>query len=412
MCSNPQTHDGLTFACRVCNDCIAARKNDWVARCMAEKASMGNALVITLTYRDNPDGTKPQGATAFQYSHVQNFLKRLREWYFEEYNTRGEISYLVAGEIGSKGTKRVHWHLVIFSKRPILPAGKWWDKYMKPLKSFRDLVFGKKNRYHWSLWEHGHINILEPDQRGMAYVVKYALKDMFNVVKSQNTMRQSKSENHGASYFRMSKLPPIGMRFLIEKCERWEELGAVPPNLHLKVPNYSGFWWPKGTCRAYLLQRLHDINETTKEKHGRECPQWSTLLSTVSDSEKDWEALFYGDWEDEETRREVEKDLFEKSIEEGRTGRSSEEILYRERLEDIRGECGGGKVCRKCWQNLDANGKLAYRLWYVNQEALHSEYRGGFDAWHLSQGRVNPYCEKRREIDHVNAFIARKFVDT
>jgi hypothetical protein len=98
---------------------VSAKKNTWIARVMAESAVAGNVMVFMLSYRNLPNGEKPLGARAFRYPDIQRFLKALREAYYRRYGVRNEISYFVAGERGSKGTKRVHWHIVLVSNKPL-----------------------------------------------------------------------------------------------------------------------------------------------------------------------------------------------------------------------------------------------------------------------------------------------------
>ncbi len=386
----------IKFACRVCNDCINARKNDWVARGMAEKAMSGETLVITLTYRNNPDGTTPARAKAFHYADVQAFLKSLREEYFRKYDTRNEISYIVAGERGSqKG--RVHWHLVVFAKRPVTPLGKWFDKYQKPLRSLRELVFGKKDRYHWNFWPHGHVNVLEPDQGGLSYVLKYALKDQFNVVKSKGTMREAKAENHGASYFRMSKKPPIGWRWLEQKLDDWERRLVVPPTLLIKPPDYSGYWYPKRKFRENLLIRLHNINQKSLAERGRDCPQWNSLLSSVSELENqtDWEGLYYGKIEEETVE---EYDLWE-----------WQERLGEKWLPSIRERCGGLRICKHCWFHQTKKERRAYwRYWQEITGEFVRDTSGpdeiSLKAWYRAKKQCNPFCLSKNDDLRKQAF--------
>lgn len=402
MCSNKQTvmieENGIQrpqeVTCRVCNDCINARKNDWVARCMAEKQTQGHALVMTLTYRDKPDGTTPERAKAFFYSDVQLFMKRLREDYARKYKARNEISFIIAGERGSqKG--RVHWHIVLFSKRPLVETGKWYDIFFKPLKSLKELIFGKKNRYIWNHWPHGHVNVMEPDQGGMAYVLKYCLKDMFNVVKSEGTARITKAENHGASMFRMSKNPPIGFRWLEQKCEEWEQKLIVPPSLELKVPGYSGYWWPKKKQREWLLDRLREINEKRNALHGSDCPQWGSLLASVESSEnqKDWERLIYG--EVEEVQDEYSLDEWQHHLGEKEAPR-------------IRAKCGGILICRHCWDHQTRKERYDYWRWWQEQTSRYvtdtaSTARSRSD-WYREKRTINPFCLLKDDPDRKSAF--------
>lgn len=380
MCSEPPTIDGNTFACRRCNDCIKARKNDWVARCMAEKAMSGEAIAIEFTYRNNPDGSEPDAAKAFRYEDVKAFFRRLREAYFRKYKARGEIRFICAGERGSqKG--RVHWHLVMFADRPFSDLGQWHDFVFNKIPG---PIFSQPRKkavmLQWSLWPHGHVVIKEGTQEAVSYAVKYALKDQFNVVKSRDTGRLSKAENHGASYFRMSKKPPIGFRWLEQMCDSWEARLVVPISLNLKVPGYSGFWWPKGLLREYLLERLFLVNERSKELLGRDAPQWFTLLASVESVEKDWDTLVYGPdleqsaalWEADRTRKQIET------------------------LAAKNNPCGGIRVCQLCWRGKEKGERAAFQSWYAEQARLYvteqSDFTGTLDQWFRQKGQTNPHC--------------------
>lgn len=394
MCSNPisvtdEQRGSVTFACRVCNECIAARKNDWVARAMAEKAVSGETIGIELTYRNTPDGDAPDAAKAFRYSDVADFLKRLREEYFRQYNARGEIRFICAGERGSqKG--RVHWHMIIFADRPFTNLGAWSDFLFAPLDGPKFSELGRKaHMLHWRFWPHGHVVVKRPDQGGMQYVLKYALKDQFNVVKSKGTMRFSKAENHGASYFRMSKQPPLGFRFLQEQCDRWEQRGAVPVKLELSIPEYKGFWWPKAKQREYLLDRLYLINEGIKERTGRDAPQWDALLASLVSVEKDWEALVYGPETEETEEFDAEAWAQHLALEQSRRERDHREAERRSR-------CGGIRVCRLCWRGKSKEAQARYHDWYnqrVAEFVTDTQTPAlSIDHWYRLKKQTNPHC--------------------
>lgn len=389
MCSNPQTGpEGEAFACRVCNDCLKTRKNDWVARCMAEKHSMGHALVITLTYRDDHEGVSPDGAKLFRYQHVQTFLKRLRNKYFDQYQARSEISYICAGERGSK-KGRVHWHLVVFSSRPLVRLGFWQTLFGKVLPN-GPRIGVKKAMDLWDLWEHGAVNVLEPDQKGMAYVLKYALKAQFSAHKSHGTMRAAKSENNAAGMFRMSKKPAIGDRFLAAKLVEWRSKFVVPVKPHIRVPGYSGFWWPKGRAREIFLTGLHGINQASNRINGRDCPQWAALLSSVSNSNSDWEALTYGRQEQEpEPQGRSEREITRK------------EAAYqaRQRTAETIQRCGGASACEACQRGFsEAQARLhAAYLESLDREIIAAGYASPVfpkarDEYVRARGELQPYC--------------------
>ena len=402
MCTSPiktwdkQTGKEITFACRNCNDCIAARQNDWVARGVAEKATSAEAMVLNLTYRDNHDGTSPDGAVAFRYGDVQKLLKRIRKAYCDLYgkDAAGEIRYIVAGERGSlKG--RVHWHMVIFADRKFTFLGKWYDFVFKliPGPLINHAARKRKRMCHWSMWEHGHIVVQEPDQAGISYVLKYALKDQFNVVKARGTAREAKSELSGASFFRMSKKPPIGMRFLERRCDDWERRRVVPVKLELKIPEYKGFWWPKGQMREYLLLRLHQINERCKRETGSDAPQWNTLVASMVEETKDWETLVYGEIEQEEIAWELEE--FKESLSRKKSPQERKECRAL-----VRQRCGGAEICVACWAEASNRQRQKYREWLkarykeAGKETQHDAKITADNRWRAKE-KCNPFCGLR-----------------
>lgn len=408
MCTNPIRNGADVFACRTCNDCIAARKNDWVARAMAEKVTSAETIGIELTYRNNEDGTPPDAAKAFRYQDVGAFIKRLRQEYFRHYGARGELRFICAGERGSL-RNRVHWHMILFGDRPFSHLGAWTDFVGKELEGPQFSELGKKAKMlQWHFWPHGHVVVKRPDQGGMQYVLKYALKDQFSSVRTKGTMRFTKSEETAASYFRMSKQPAIGMRYLERQCDRWEAKLSVPPSLHLNVPEYRGFWYPKLGLREYLRDRLYQINELCKVETGRDAPQWNTLLASVVDQEKDWEGLVYG------PQQEIE-DEFAAALNEEIFKHRAEQ-LRREQFERyteggrIRRQCGGPHPCRKCWAGADRDERREIFASFVYYKELYRDAaRPGqsFEEWYRSHGSPNEYCRLKDAGPVKEAFDAR-----
>ncbi|MCT4608865.1 MAG: hypothetical protein N4A70_06625 [Pelagimonas sp.] len=260
---------------------MSAKKNTWIARVMAESAVAGNVMVFMLSYRNLPNGEKPLGARAFRYPDIQRFLKALREAYYRRYGVRNEISYFVAGERGSKGTKRVHWHIVLVSNKPLGVLGNWKTMGGKEL----DAMPLDQNSI-WSLWPHGMVHPRNPDQQGVAYVMKYTQKDMFNIANSKGTGRESKADNHGSSKCVMSRNPPLGQRYIDAKLQEWRRRQVTPVSLNLKIPGYSGYWFVQGDMRERLLYGLHEINQHIRSETGRDALQWRALLETVSKEEQ------------------------------------------------------------------------------------------------------------------------------
>lgn len=293
MCSDPrQISADVTVACRTCNDCVNARINGWVVRGMAEKAVAGSTYALTLTYRNLPCGAKPHGARILHYRHVRQFMTNLRQAAKRHYKKAVKISFIVAGEYGSK-KKRAHWHMVLFSDVDLKSLSKLTDP-----KTGRTVPFAIDKRLDWGLWAHGLVYIQHPDKRGVRYVLKYAFKDQFNVKKSRSTARYKYAENYSTGLFRMSKTPPIGDRFLLQMIDRWRSDLRVPPSLNLRVPDYEqGYWFLVGRQRDMVAVAIHEINEQYRSRYGRDTPQFNSLVAELTklDDEKTLETIYYGD---------------------------------------------------------------------------------------------------------------------
>lgn len=392
MCTRPITaNDGNTFACRTCNECLATRKNEWVARAMAEKYTSGETLLIELTYRNNEDGTQPDAAKSFRYKDIMNFFKALREEYFREYGARKEIRFLCCGERGSK-RGRVHWHMVIFSKQPMSTLGAWTTYSGQPLEKMR---YGASTD-QWSFWKHGHVYPKKATQAGMQYALKYAMKDQFNVVKSKGTMRFSKADNHAASYFRCSKRPPIGHDYLDQQIDRWSAMGALPTSLKLNIPEYSGYWYPAGKTRERLCYALFDINQRRKAETGRDCPQYQTLLASLVSQLNEWEILTYGQ-ETEVPPDPREDELWQRHL----SGRATVAGFQAARIQ-AESHCSDVLPCKGCFKSLTRPQKAEFKRWYAEtyRQYLQSgaaKDRPTFENWWFDRNQVNPWCGRSEE---------------
>lgn len=418
MCSKPnQLANGTLVACRKCNDCIGAQVNDWIARSMAEKALTHEVLVLRLSYRNKSDGTLPDAAKAFDYDHIKAFMKRVREAYFNHYGERGEIRYLVAGERGSK-FGRVHWHMILFSQKPLSEVGDWQDQWFKSIDKMR-----LSENIHWQYWDHGHVFIQRPDQKGMAYVLKYVVKDQYNIQNSKGTMREAKSELSGASMFRQSRRPAIGMPWLIAKVADWKARGVIPVSLDLRLPDYDGYWYPKGKFREYLLHNIWEINQTYKEEHKEDMPQWSALTSSLVSDEAALDYLFYGPpliFSEEERiqydRQETQK--FQKEF-----ARKRAEADKVRQFHDRATKCSSLLTCRPCFDGLTRLEKRAYKYWYEQRIDEEREKDGGpagrkpgsakalkrAAAQRLeADGAINPWCNLRASLTRHEKNVARR----
>lgn len=338
MCSDPQTNPktGDVFSCRRCNQCISRRRFDWVSRAMAEKDTSAQTLCVTLTYNAETQENR-DGATMFRYKDIKDFFKRVRDAVFRKTGQAGLVRYLVAGEQGDRNG-RCHWHCVIFSQVDLTTLGVISDPYTGELPAHFVTAGGEVAvRVHWSIWGRGFVTFQQPDEGGMHYALTYALKDQFAADKAKGTAREAKSEAFGTGMFRVSKSPPIGLPFIERLLGTLQAQGSVLPNTNLRVPDLRGYWRPTGLLRKHLLTGLREINEATLASTGRDCAQWSSLLSSCQTSDQDLEIL-HGKIEEEETVEDIVRRRVSQNADDGR----------QRYLSTIRRKCGSKAPCNAC----------------------------------------------------------------
>jgi len=408
MCSRPITQFSkatggeVTFACRSCDECIATRRHGWVARAMAEKTCHPHCLVVALTY-DESSPENRDASRVFCYDDVRGFLKRLlaacRYEAKKAHLPMPVVRFLCAGEQGERNG-RCHWHLILYSTFDLTQIGTF-DLRGQVLTSRGDmLTVGKrKRRLNWSIWGKGFVTLQEPDQGGMNYVLSYCLKDQFTEEKSRGTMREAKSENFSTGLFRMSKRPAIGEAFLIRKLEGLDALHSVLPSLQITIPGFSGFWHPNGLFREKMLWHLVALNRRAVFATGANAPQWSSLVSSVSDNPSEKEILCGQETETQDNSEEIGP-AFENR------GRY---VVSDDRAASRRRRCGGELPCSECLNRL-SNAAL-------NRLGVARDYGGAVDAYHATQGfdsvenrqaraggSLNPYCQQAAARDNLRAF--------
>lgn len=402
MCSDPQeitnkqTGEVVTVACRRCDPCIATRRHGWVARAMAEKTGWPHTLCICLTYSDETQQGR-DGARMFCYADVRAFLGRVRRACRYEaeklrLNQMPQIRFLVAGEQGDENG-RCHWHLIIYSDFDLTKLGtvmglKNWRKVQLTERADMLTVGKNEKRLNWSLWPHGFCTFQEADQGGMNYVLSYCLKDQFTAEKSFGTMRYDKAENFATGLFRMSKRPAIGEDWIYRRLETLLEKGACFPHLNLKVPDLSGYWHPNGTIREKLLWGLVALNKRREWATGAPAPQWSSLLASCAESEKDMEIL--NGVEEQEEDPQTEAATF---------ARQQRETGGFQARSEFRKSCGSLLPCGGCLSGVTSA--------WLDQHGIDYQASADGSGWQsisagalaLGQrtalGSLNPFCAKR-----------------
>lgn len=234
MCVTPSNMDEVGLvACRYCWQCRKNRVNDLVGRCIAESLTADQTLALTLTYR----GDGPETAM-LNYPDVQKFLKRLRAQGYE-------VRYIVAGEYGSK-KGRAHWHMILFFYGKTLLVADFQDE-----RGPWDVVL--EERHEWAPWtgwgnegsdaQGGFVYFQKPDYGAFAYLLKYVLKDL-------------EAEVH-RTHLAMSKKPPLGFKFFIDRAQAFVDQGLAPQDLKYE---FKAVFDAKNRRRKFMLQgRMREI---------------------------------------------------------------------------------------------------------------------------------------------------------
>lgn len=205
MCVTPNSlPDGTPIACRRCWACLQSRTTDLVGRAIAESRSADKTFSVTLTYAGD------------SLKNVVHCLEDVQKMVRAQRDAGFNVRYMCAGEFGEK-FGRVHWHFVGFWRgpEPEVPTGR---------------------RIDWKFWPHGFSYFQEPDYHGLAYALKYAVKDA-----TPGSVRP----------FTLSKKPPIGNDYFIALA-----LDMARKGLPLHAPSYQfkNVRDRKGQIRTFCLQ--------------------------------------------------------------------------------------------------------------------------------------------------------------
>lgn len=176
--------------CGKCPSCRLENARQTAVRCVHEAQMHPKNSFITLTYAE-----ENLSSTKLQYKDFQAFVKRLRNYIYDEeikrlfprISTQAErreafaslpsykdhlekikISILATGEYGDK-EKRPHWHAIIFNWRPD-------DLVKKGTNHNGDVVYNSPTLQ--TLWPYGFSEVGDVSFKSAGYVARYALKKM------------------------------------------------------------------------------------------------------------------------------------------------------------------------------------------------------------------------------------------
>lgn len=152
-----EENGGHLVPCGKCYNCKRRRVSAWSVRLMNQYQHSQNGLFITLTYDTEYVPITKKGFMSLEKKHLQNFIKRLRQWHEKEADS---IKYYAVGEYGGK-TLRPHYHIIIFNANVEFIEKSWSDCVNKKEAKFRKL---------------GNIHYGSLTEASVGYTLKYICK--------------------------------------------------------------------------------------------------------------------------------------------------------------------------------------------------------------------------------------------
>lgn len=173
----------LQLPCGKCIGCKLDHANEWATRCWCEMQSWENNCFITLTYNDE---NLPENGLLVK-KDLQDFMKLLRyhckgiqEWENPRTGKKeNPIRFLACGEYGPNGTRRPHYHILIFNWKP--------DK--KELKFYKENHNGDRLfmcKQIEKIWKKGFVTVGDLNYKSACYVARYCTKKLFNGAKHKD----------------------------------------------------------------------------------------------------------------------------------------------------------------------------------------------------------------------------------
>lgn len=198
----------FVFNCGKCIVCRKRRSIELAARCVLHASLYSHNMFLTLTY----DEKLPGYHNNFDYSDVQKFKKRLRQFVFRELGSRIEVFNV--HEYGKMGKK--HWHLIVF-------GFSFSDKEFFTQKNSHPLFTSRRLS---SLWPFGFSTIGDVSEASAMYQAQYMEKDFRN-------------GNVGTKFKSISKHSGLGGPYFLAHYSQLLRLGYIPfSGRKLPLPRY------------------------------------------------------------------------------------------------------------------------------------------------------------------------------
>lgn len=150
--------------CYTCIGCRLDHASDWAVRIYCELMTAQKGCFVTFTYAPDKVPLTETGQMTLKTEDTQKIWHDLRQKYPEL-----NIRYVIAGEYGTKSTKRPHYHACIFGYEP------------EDLKFYRHSKAGEQYKLYKSkeltnLWGKGIVIIGRLEYKSACYVARYVQK--------------------------------------------------------------------------------------------------------------------------------------------------------------------------------------------------------------------------------------------
>ena len=212
--------------CGQCFECKTLKAKEWSFRCMKEASKYEKNVMLTLTYDDEhlPKSKIFNAETGELYSTLKKedvikFMKRLRKKFGEG------IRFFECGEYGDekeyvnwkgelkKGTKRPHYHIILFNFMPSdLVFYKWsigeWSSEKYPLFKSKDMN---------KLWPFGFVDCNEVTKETCEYVARYTSKKLYG----DYAKEEYELKGREVPFLNMSRSPGIGFDYFENNREKF-----------------------------------------------------------------------------------------------------------------------------------------------------------------------------------------------
>lgn len=174
-----------------CNNCVGCRlekSRQWAMRCNDERSLYRDNCFITLSL--NPESLKVHG-DSLDHSYFQKFMKRLRKFVGTDHMVR----FFMCGEYGSENG-RPHYHALLFNV-------DFKDRVLLKRSESGELIY--RSAILEKLWPYGYSSVADVTFGSAAYVARYHLKKVGNVVSDNHYVHPKTGEMLKPEYIRMSR---------------------------------------------------------------------------------------------------------------------------------------------------------------------------------------------------------------